>query len=345
MRILFIGQLNEGQTSLQRMRNLISLGHVVQGINYYPDSIFKIDKNLLYRTYKKIFGPLDLAKTNQRIIKKISEETFDIIWIEKGLTILPNTLKKIKEPSKGIIVGYSPDYMGARHNQTRHFIKGVAFYDYYFTTKSYGVAELENYGCRKVFFIGNGYDPGTHHPIDINEDEKSILGGKVGFIGDYEKERANYIYYLAENGIPVRIWGPNWFRKFKSSHPMIKIENRPLNGLEYSKAICSFDINLAFLRKINKDLQTQRSVEIPACRGFMLAERTNEHLALFNEGKEADFFSTKEELLEKINFYLNHSVLRNEIAKEGFQRCINGGYSNIDRLKEILNTLEKNKAN
>jgi spore maturation protein CgeB len=162
----------------------------------------------------------------------------------------------------------------------------------------------------------------------------------VGFIGDFEIERAQSIFYLAQNDVPVRIWGPNWDRKCQLSHPNMRIEGKPLWGDDYAKAICSFDINLVFLRKINRDLQTTRSIEIPACGGFMLSERTNEHLELFEEGEEAEFFSTNEELLEKTRHYLNHQERREQIARSGRERCLRSGYSNQERIKEMIRIIE-----
>lgn len=91
---------------------------------------------------------------------------------------------------------------------------------------------------------------------------------------------------------------------------------------------------------MNFDQQTTRSVEIPACQGFMLAERTQEHLNLFEENKEACYFSLNEELLEKCRYYLQHEDERMCIAKAGRQRCIDSGYSYKKRIEAVLMEME-----
>ena len=95
-------------------------------------------------------------------------------------------------------------------------------------------------------------------------------------------------------------------------------------------------MNLGFLRKLNRDQTTTRSVEIPACAGFMLAERTAEHLQLFEEGREAEFFASPAELLQKCRRYLADETGRRSIARRGFERCIASGYSNAARLREAF---------
>ena len=72
----------------------------------------------------------------------------------------------------------------------------------------------------------------------------------------------------------------------------------------------------------------------------MLAERTNEHMKLFEEGKEAEFFGSNEELLIKVNYYLSHEQERNRIAQAGRRRCISSGYSNHERLKAMLEVID-----
>ncbi|MFX0209671.1 MAG: glycosyltransferase [Candidatus Hodarchaeota archaeon] len=337
MRILYVGPLWEGGTCLQRMRAMQDLGHEIVAVDTEPEYVRNKQKSLFLRVRRKLFGPPDFANVNQHILQSIERGKIDVLWLDKALTISPKTLVTIRKISaRTLIIGYSPDDMAGKHNQSRAFLNSLPLYDVYFTTKSYGVKDLETLGVRRAIFVGNAYDPNTHRPVIISEEEKRRFGGNVGFIGDYEIERAKFIFFLAENNIPVRIWGPNWDRKCRLSHPNLIIEGRPLWGDEYAKAICSFDINLHFLRKINRDLQTQRSVEIPACGAFMLAERTNEHLELFEEAKETEFFDTKEELLEKIRYYLNHKEERERIAKAGRQRCTKSGYSYHDRLKEML---------
>ena len=79
-----------------------------------------------------------------------------------------------------------------------------------------------------------------------------------------------------------------------------------------------------------------RSFEIPACGAFMLAERTEEHLALFREDEEAVFFGTPEEMLDKVRYYLAHDEIRRRIAEAGHARVTAGGHTYLDRLREIV---------
>ena len=163
-----------------------------------------------------------------------------------------------------------------------------------------------------------------------------MYGAPVGFIGTYERQRAESMLHLAKNGVSIRIWGNHWPRPWYSKHPNLKIEGRALYGEDYPKAICASQINLAFLRKANRDQQTDRSMEIPACGAFMLTERTEEHLRLFEEGKEAEFFDTDDELLEKVKYYLERPERCRTIGAAGRLRCLEDGYDKSRRVQSML---------
>jgi len=342
LKILYVGPLRFGSTTLQRLQALQDLGHQFVLCDYHSDNVARWDYFLPYRIWRKLFGPIDFAHVNKQIIQFCRTSKFDILWLDKGNTISPTTLTSIKRlQTECIVAGYSPDDMtGNRNNRSPRFLRCLPYYDIYFTTKTYCVKELENLGCPHVKFIGNAYDEHTHKPVPISDDDRRRLGGPVGFIGQWEPERAKSLAFLAKSGIDVRVWGYTWER-CKPRPEKLRLENKPVWGDDYACTICSFDINLCFLRKANRDLQTTRSIEIPACGAFMLAERTDEHLALFEEGKEAEFFSSNEELLDKVKYYLAHEGERKRIAAAGRERCIKSGYSNYERLKKMMEEIGK----
>lgn len=221
-------------------------------------------------------------------------------------------------------------------NQTPQYLNAIPLYDLHVTTKSYNVPELTEMGANDVLFVGNAFCPQTHKKQILTVAEKEYWGGAVGFVGSYEKQRAESILFLAKHGIKIRVWGrwpAEWVTKL-AQHGVV-IVGKNLVGIDYAKAICALDINLNFLRKVNRDVQTTRSIEIPACGGFMLAERTLEHQELFQEGEEADYFESNEELLQKIRYYQNTPAERKKIQEAGFQRCVKS-YSNEHRLAFVL---------
>jgi spore maturation protein CgeB len=72
---------------------------------------------------------------------------------------------------------------------------------------------------------------------------------------------------------------------------------------------------------------------------FLLAERTGMHQQLFDEGTEAEFFSSDEEMVDKTRFYLQHDEARQQIAAAGRARCERSGYSSVELLRKIVETV------
>ena len=106
-----------------------------------------------------------------------------------------------------------------------------------------------------------------------------------------------------------------------------------LNWLENSIS------HLQILKQINRDLHTSRSLEIPACGGFLLAERTVEHEELFTDKAEAVFFDNDHDLLRLVTIYLSNDEERNIIRSNGLKRCIESDYSYNDMVDKILSVV------
>lgn len=287
----------------------------------------------------------DNSKANKNIIQMVKEKKYDIVWIDKGLTIRPSTLKKIKRICPETrIVSYSPDNMVLRHNQSQNYLGCFPLYDLHVTTKSFITDKMIQMGARRVRFVDKTYDNEFHYPREITPEDRIRLGADVGFVGAWEQERMDSILFLSRNGIKVRVFGNSDWKRCLGDNPNLTIENHGLYDEDYAKSFRCFKISLCFLRKMNHDQQTSRTMEIPACGGFMLAERTPEHLRLFREGKEAEFFGSNEELLEKCQYYLAHEEERMKIIEGSQRRCHESGYSNVETLKKVINEVLETKG-
>src|SRR3954451_1714967 len=142
--ILYVGTLDNGGTCRQRMHALMDLGHSVTSIDTSVIGALSKPRQLLCRLSRRFGYSEDLAGSNRRILELVRSHTFDVLWIDKGLTIRPETLDEVKRRAPFVkIVSYSPDDMCGRHNQSTAYLESLALYDLHVTTKSYNVAELK----------------------------------------------------------------------------------------------------------------------------------------------------------------------------------------------------------
>lgn len=87
---------------------------------------------------------------------------------------------------------------------------------------------------------------------------------------------------------------------------------------------------------------SQRVFDVLACGGFLLTNYQEELPEMFEIGEEVECFSSKEELLEKTKFYLEHDELRSSIAEKGFKRvenCYTFEHRFQQMLGEVLRTM------
>jgi spore maturation protein CgeB len=322
-----------------RFETLEQLGHSVQRISLVVPPRRSEAQKLWDRISWKLGAPRDY-RLNDAITQVMARNPADVLWCDRPVYVKPETLRSARKSNPLVrIVSYSLDDMMQSHNQSTFYLDSIPLYDLHVTTKSYNVQELKERGAREVLFVDNAFDPRVHFPVEVTAETKARFGGPVGFIGTYEPERAEMLLALAEAGISVRVWGNGWPGKLGSASPNLRIEFQDVTGDHYRIALNSFDINLGFLRKINRDVQTTRSVEIPACGGFLLAERTDEHRRLFREDVEAAYFSTKEELIQKVKYFLFDDERRRLIALNGFQKAVTAPYTYEAQLHAIFQAL------
>lgn len=269
--------------------------------------------------------------------RAILSREFDILFVVKGNFVTAETLKALKarhNPPR--IIGWSPDDIYLSHNNSAILCAAAPFYDTFYTAKSLNITrgELASMGFSDPRYMHQGYDPYLHRPVP---NPGSRFAGLVTFVGFGEADRFNKMNHLARNGIPVHVWGNGWTKAMRAcAHENLHIQDHGLFGDDYADALCNSAVSLCFLRKLNRDRHTSRTFEIPACGGFMVAERTDEHLGFFEEGRDAVYFDDEAELLSVVRRYMADPKAREKIAAAGRQRCVDSEYSYLRLVRDMI---------
>jgi hypothetical protein len=222
--------------------------------------------------------------------------------------------------------------------KSRHYTSSIPLYDIIFTPRDINIPEYLAQGANFVAKFWKGYDPDNLYPEQLSEAEKKFYGADAVFAGHWEPSRTEPFLALAKTIPRLKIWGQGW-RRCSGIFPSGVLQYRKALKEEYRKVLCGAKIGIQFLTRWARDTQTSRSFEIPACGTMLLAERSEDHLASFMEDKEAVFFTSTEELVEKARFYLKHDSLRKKIAQAGYERCQRSGYTNSSRIRYMIRQL------
>jgi len=348
---------------------MVDLGHEVIEFDYDLRKTFQ-NLNPAYKDQKK-FIKKNRPKVSKALLEQIKEahhkapiDLFFSCYFDACIT--PETLEEIK--SLGIkTVNWYPN-----GSYQLHLVSQISpHYDYCLAPEKFRIKDYKKLGANPIH-CQEAANPQIYTPHDLPKEFD------VTFVGQAYGDRPDYVKFLLDNKIDIRVWGINWnlftneqkklntvFSKVKKlcskegvkSLPkklsykfsqIFSLSKKTNQNIHLSKAILPSKIvgpvlsdneliklysrskiNLGFSTCGNthktKERITQirlRDFEVPMSGGFYMVEYMKELEEFFEIGKEVVCYHDKQDLLEKIKFYLKHDSLREKIQAAGRARCL-----------------------
>ena len=343
LRILFVGDMTPFLTTVARRDALRGFGHEVDSIDQREFVRSRFDW-LTRLTFWTLLTP-EVFAFNRAILRRAASFRPDVVWIEKGVFVFPSTLRALHRRGPAALVYHNTDDWKAqfslRQLHWRYLVRGLRDYDLHVTSNWHNAEEFRALGLPRVEHMELAANEAVRHPGPISDEERRSLGGPVGFIGHWEEMTERSLLHLVRHGIPLKVYGGHWDKAAAVHELGAALQHRLVWGDEYARAIASFDVNLGIVSKWNRSHTASRTFQIPALGAFLLHERNEVVTRYFREGVEAEFFGSDDELLEKCRHYLDHPDERRRIAEAGRRRCVESGYFETDRVRDLLPALDE----
>ncbi len=293
---------------------------------------------------KFMWGP-GIWRANRRLEREVRAERPDVVLFYQGNHFYRETIEKIRRST--FVAGYhNDDPMGPRRRsfRYRHMLKALPLYHGYHVYRECNVTEFLAAGVPRVRLLMSYYTPWLDFPRELGGDAARRWASDVVFAGHPEPDmRIECLAGAARAGLRARVYGDyRYWGKWTPPDALALLSpGPPLIGEDYRMAICGAKVCACFFSRWNRDQYTRRVFEIPACGAFLLAERTPVMLGLYEEGKEAEYFSSVEEFVDKARFYVENDEARKRIAGAGYKRCMSSGYDVYSRMRQWLKDIEE----
>ncbi|WP_224994862.1 glycosyltransferase [Cesiribacter sp. SM1] len=331
--ILYIGQYTPGTTSRMRAEALekFALHTTVIDVHvpFYQTS--RIWRSFGFR-FKH--GPL-VANTQKYILDHLSEQQFDLVWVDKGILLGPAVLQKLQEQADKV-VHYTPD-AAFYQNQSQLFNQSLPLYTAAITTKSFELVEYYKFlSPDNVILTTQGYDPAVHRPYHTFEEKTR----EVVFVGLYEPARATVIQSLIQAGIHVSLVGYGWKTFFQKNFKCKELEylGDKIAGEAYGHLLSSAYFGMGLLSKRFPEKHTTRTFEIPACGTLLLTEKNLETLSFYS-AEEVAFYTDVQDLIQQIIYLKTHKDELKKRTERGHEKVKEAGYAYTTLLKAVLDKL------
>jgi hypothetical protein len=335
MKVLYFGDTFQHSTSAHRADSLRRLGHEVTHI----DPRAALPRTKLVAAFAVRFGFSFFRGFVERYVKKsIPGENFDIAWVNCCPELPPSVYTLLRSRGMRVVNYNNDDPFGGRDGRKWScYVRSLSLQDLTVVVRDVNVAEAYARGAKKVLRVFMSYDPVAHAPIDASSFDKSAWASEVSFIGTWMPERGPFLVDLVKQGVPLTIRGSRWPNAPEWEFLKPYWRGKEVHGKDYVAAIQGSKVCVGLLSKGNRDLHTQRSLEVPYIRGGVLcAERTTEHLSMYKDGEDVLMWSDAKECATLCKHALESEGFRRELVMNAHNKLMRLRLSNDDVVADIL---------
>lgn len=296
-------------------KNCLTLSHVDQPYyDFHIEEFGKIFNKVDNFEYIKYFNDFGLSAMEYEILNLIEKENISYVILWQWYTNYVPTLDFLQKLRKKVFVVlwlFDDDVFFHSHGK---FYAQVC--DVVVTTDYFGKIMYEQLNIPSIYYLSS-YSKELYRPKEMKKDID------VSFVGGLDKaDRREYIEYLKQNSIDIEVYGPGSKNGYVSFEEMIDIFNRSKINLNFTKIGFSKQIHEANPMIARVRQNKGRPVEIGLCRSFCFTESSPALKHIFDIKNELDTFENKEEMLQKIQYYLSNEKEREEKAQNIYKKCL-----------------------
>jgi hypothetical protein len=339
MRVLFIGADHTSSTSRHRAEAFRRLGHEVLQLDPLRAFAPRLRGNAGRFHYHTGYTLLRRA-VFEWLTNEIDDALeYDLCWVDGGEMLGAESVRHLRKRCGRVILFNHDDPTGRRDWRRFYTLRSaIGSYDRCAVVRPFNVDEFKALGANDVIRVYMTYDEVAHAPPSVDQPVPTEFQSDVCFIGaNYKGENRDlFLGQLIDRGINLAIWGDHWERSPSWYKLSAHCRGGSLSGRAYVNAIHGAKVCLGLLARRNRDEHTTRSMEIPFAGGLLCAQRTSEHLSLYDEGIEASFWSGPDECASNCLNLLEKEELRQRLRDAGMERVRRNGVGNEDMIRQVL---------
>ena len=313
---------------------------------FNANNVFLINNFLIQWKYLKILNKYINYLFNILSIKqkKITNKILDNLQVNDSVIVIffnngglnTNFLNKLRKFENLFLVNFLSDHPYGLQKSQHYILKQSAhLFDLFITFSTTINPILYRFGAKKVFNLPFAYCKYTHYIDD--KILQQFDNNEIHYYGTWTKEVEEMLIPLLDYNL--KIHGGTWDKSKNKDLRSIAHNSSKSYSRNMIKSARNAKLVINFTRAPHMCLHTMKTFELTIAAACVISNFSEEQNYYYPNNDSMVFFNTKEQMLEKINYYLYNDDENIRIRKNALLKAKENNYHN--RSKELINYLNK----